>query len=217
VAPSSLTIVVPFRGELATTMAFLDSLGAHEPLVLVDDHTPDASVASALRALGHPVIRPPVRPYFNGALRYAIENCATPYLGVLNNDLILPAGFVESALAAFDGWDILVPNTHPEPGFTGVDHLCRQEGWCMLMRAAAVRRLPPVPRTLRIWYGDTWIFHHAWEAGLRVGKIGSLTIRHELSHTIRAQAAEIKPVVDEDIRAAQPYRLRATREYPREP
>lgn len=209
---SPLSIVVPFRGELDTTLTFLDSLGPHDPLTLIDDHTPDPTDGATLRALGYDVLRPVIRPYFNGALRWAISSARTEFVGVLNNDLILPPGFVDSAVAAFDeGWDILVPSTHPETPAPGVQHLMRQEGWCMLFRTEAVQALPPVPEELRIWYGDTWIFHHAWKADLNVGKIRHLVVKHEVSHTIRARGRETIEILQADARAATPYRLQATR------
>jgi hypothetical protein len=211
---SPLSIVVPFRGELETTLAFLDSLGRHEPLTLVDDHTPEASVGAALRAMGHGVLRPRLRPYYNGALRWAIETAKTEFLGVLNNDLILPENFVGDVLEAFgQGWDMLVPSTAPEGDSNrpGVEPLDKQEGWCMLMRVSAVREIPPVPTELRLWYGDTWLFHHAWKAGLQVGKIRHVVVQHLRSHTMRARAAEVDEILQSDGRAATPYRLQAHR------
>src|SRR5262249_54657509 len=122
---SPLTIVVPTHGCIDVTLRFLDSYQAQtraSHLVFVDDHSPDDTVR-ILRARARTVIEPEQRLYFNGALRLAVASCRTPFLGVLNNDLILGRGFVEDVLDAFDrsGYDFLVPCTLGEDQATPAD------------------------------------------------------------------------------------------------
>jgi hypothetical protein len=62
----------------------------------------------------------------------------------------------------------------------------------MLMRTAAIRAIPPIPEELRLWYGDTWIFHHAWEAGLRLGWMSHVAVLHARSATIEATAVDAR-------------------------
>lgn len=213
-----LTIVVPIHGNLAATLRFLASFEAQtraSRLIFVDDRSPDDSV-EVLRRRGYEVVEPAERLYFNGILNHAIESCRTPYLGVLNNDLVLGARFVELTLQAFErsGSDFLVPYTFEDPGVDPAEleklrrfrivPLRRQQGWCMLFRADAVRALPRVPPDLRLWFGDSWLFHHAVEGGLKVGIMMHNPVIHERHATIKRDASFQKtgthPVIEEDKR-----------------
>ncbi len=213
-----LTIVVPIHGRIDISLRFLESHQAQtrpSHLIFVDDRSPDDSV-TVLRERGQIVIEPQRRLYFNGILNLAIASCRTPFLGVLNNDLILGRRFVEQSLESFErsGYDFLVPYTFEEPGAKPADlelvrpfrifRLRRQQGWCMLFRSASVQRLPPVPDDLRLWFGDSWIFHHAWEAGLKLGVMRHTTVIHQRHATIlsdpQVQATGAHPVIEEDKR-----------------
>jgi len=208
---SPLSIVVPIHGELEATQRFLSSFERQTqgcPLLFVDDRSPDGSV-EWLRAHGWSVEVPEERLWFNGILNRAIERCQTPLLGVLNNDLVLGMRFVEQTVEAFarTDYDLLVALTVPgddprqldEPRRFRIATLWRREGWCMLFRTASVGKLPPIPPDLRLWYGDTWLFHHAWEAGLKLGVMLHNRIFHERSRTIDAvQGKGTHPVIAAD-------------------
>lgn len=213
-----LTIVVPTHGRIDVTLRFLESYRAQtrpSKLIFVDDRSPDDTV-KVLRDLGQVVIEPERRLYFNGILNLATSSCTTPFLGLLNNDLILGTRFVEQSLAAFErsGYDFLVPYTFEEadadPAQLEVERpfrvlrLRRQQGWCMLFRTASVQRLPPVPDDLRLWFGDSWIFHHAWEGGQKVGVMMHTAVIHQRHATIQSDATFKKtgthPVIEEDKR-----------------
>lgn len=201
-----LSIVVPIHGEVEATRRFLVSFDRQTctcPLLFVDDCSPDDSVAQ-LTADGRRVYVPEERLWFNGILNWAIANCSTPFLGVLNNDLVLGKRFVELAVEAFahSDYDILVPLTVEGADQASLDRtrrfsiatLWRREGWCMLFRHASVSRLPPVPNDLRLYFGDTWLFHHAWQSGLKVGVMLHNRILHERSRTLTAvQGGPRKP------------------------
>lgn len=209
---------MPVHGRLDATLRFLDSFETQtrtSHLIFVDDRSPDDTVRS-LRELGHTVIEPERRLYFNGILNLAVASCRTPYLGVLNNDLVLGRQFVEKTLAAFDesGYDLLVPFTFEDPRTAPAEldrdrtfrirRLRRQQGWCMLFRMKSVKRLPPVPDELRLWYGDSWIFHHAWEDGQQVGIMMHNPVIHQRHVTIESDATFRRigahPVIEEDKR-----------------
>lgn len=208
-----LSFVVPIHGELEATRRFLTSFDRQTrscPLRFVDDRSPDDSVAW-LRSRGRSVEVPEERLWFNGILNRAIANCQTPLLGVLNNDLVLGRRFVDLVVEAFEqsDYDILVPLTVEGASQQELDRehrfriatLWRREGWCMLFRLASVRKLPPVPDDLRLYFGDTWLFHHAWEKGLKVGVMLHNRILHERSRTIAAVQDKTKkphPVIAED-------------------
>ncbi len=212
-ANPQLSVVVPIHGELEATQRFLVSFDRQTrscPLTFVDDRSPDDSVAW-LRADGRAVEEPSERQWFNGVVNCAVRTCSTPFLGVLNNDLVLGERFVEQTIAAFEGtdYDLLVPLTVAGEGQEALDRsrrfriatLWRREGWCMLFRHASVRALPPIPEDLRLWYGDTWLFHHAWQAGMKVGVMLHNRVLHERSRTIDAVQGKGKrthPVIAAD-------------------
>ena len=210
-ASSPLSLVVPIHGELAATQRFLESFERQTrpcPLLFVDDCSPDESV-EWLRSRGWAVEVPPERLWFNGIVNRALQVCRTPLLGILNNDLILGRHFTDLTIAAFERttYDVLVARTVEAEDPAGLDRggrfriapLWRREGWCMLFRVASIRRLPPIPDDLRLWYGDTWIFHHAWSSGMRVGIMLHNRIAHEGGRTIRAvQGQGTHPVIVSD-------------------
>jgi GT2 family glycosyltransferase len=222
---TALTIVVPIHGRIDVTLRFLESHRAQtrpSQLVFVDDRSPDESVR-VLRERGERVIEPERRLWFNGILNLAIASCRTPYLGLLNNDLILGTRFVERSLEAFErsGSDFLVPFTFEEQDALPaqlelerpfrIQRLRRQQGWCMLFRSASVRRLPPVPDELRLWFGDSWVFHHAWEDGQKLGLMRHVAVIHQRHTTIESDASVratgVHPVIEEDKRVfAERYR-----------
>lgn len=194
---TKLSVVVPIHGELDATRRFLESFLRQTQtcsLRFVDDRSPDDSVSS-LREAGWSVDTPAERLWFNGIVNQAVRDCRTPLLGVLNNDLILGKRFVELTIEAFErtDYDVLVPLT-VEGAQSHLDQtrrfrvatLWRREGWCMLFRAQALRELPPIPEDLKLWYGDTWLFHHAWAKGMKVGVMLHNRIVHERSRTIKA-------------------------------
>ena len=213
-----LTIVVPIHGRSDVTLRFLESHRRQtvpSRLVFVDDRSPDESV-KLLREQGQLVIEPPQRLWFNGILNLAIASCQTPFLGVLNNDLVLGTRFVEQSLATFErsGFDFLVPYTFEEEDADPaqlelarpyrIHRLRRQQGWCMLFRSAAVKSLPPVPDELRLWFGDSWVFHHAWERGQKLGLMRHVAVIHQRHTTIQSdanvRATGVHPVIEEDKR-----------------
>jgi len=213
----ALTIVVPVHGRIDATLRFLESWRPQtraSHLVFVDDCSPDETVR-VLREEGQVVVERG-RLYFNGILNLAVAECRTTYLGVLNNDLVLGRRFVEQVLDAFErsDSDFLVPCTLEEGLASPADlererrfrirRLRRQQGWCMLFRTASVRRLPPVPADLRLWYGDSWLFHHAWEAGQKLGILMHVPVIHQRHATIQSDATfrrtGVHPVLAEDER-----------------
>lgn len=201
-----LTIVVPIHGQLDVTKNFLESYKRQSvkcPLLFIDDASPDDSV-SWLSANGYSVIVPSERLWFNGMLNETIASVKTPYCGFLNNDLVLGVDFLRKTLEAFkkSGYDILVPYTveyfdsqkqlDKERSYK-IAKLYRQEGWCMLFRTKSVRKLPKIPaKNLRLWYGDTWVYHHAWTSGQKVGVMMHNHIAHVESATIKADPEEKK-------------------------
>ncbi len=208
---ASLSLVVPIHGELGATRRFLDSFIRQTkmcPLSFVDDRSPDDSV-QWLRARGWTVEVPAERLWFNGIVNRAVETCDTPLLGLVNNDVVLGKWFVEYTVNSFENtdYDILVPLTLPRGNAVLLDKqkrfrigtLWRQQGWCMLFRTDSLRRLPPIPDDLRLWYGDSWIFHHAWAAGMKTGVMLHNRILHERGRTIRAAQKEgVHPVIRAD-------------------
>lgn len=185
-----LTVVVPIHGQREMTQQFLmtwERQSRYCPLVFVDDCSPDDSV-QWLRAAGYPVLVPEQRLWFNGIVNLALCQCRTPLVGILNNDLLLGRRFVELTVEAFErsGFDFLVPRTLETTCQDVLDRVPRykvvrvneHEGWCMLLRTAAARALPPIPDDLRLLAGDTWLFHHAWQQHLKVGIMPHNRIHH---------------------------------------
>ncbi|MCU0612972.1 MAG: glycosyltransferase [Candidatus Eisenbacteria bacterium] len=216
VEASDLWLVVPVHGHLDVTRRFLDSFDRQTvrcPLMLVDDASPDNSV-DWLRSNGWEVHVPCRRLWYNGVVNWAVSTAAVPYFGILNNDLVLGRHFVAETIRAFErsSYDVLVPRAVNDSDQDALDRarnpvirsLWRQQGWCMLFRLEAVRRLPPIPSNdLRLWYGDTWLFHHAWSCGLRVGIMRHVWVFHERSVTVGDEASPAREVIEQDQEAVR--------------
>jgi len=206
---------VPVHGQVDTTKKFLASFARQTvkcQLTFVDDRSPDNTV-QWLKENGWQVEVPKRRLWYNGILNMAIQSATTELIGILNNDLILGKHFIEATIQSFEqtDYDILVPFTLPTPDHSQLDRqldlkvvpLYRREGWCILGRSTSLKKLPPIPSDdLRLWYGDTWLFHHAWRAGMKIGLMLHNRIYHEVSKTIQATQKEknINPVIMTDMK-----------------
>ena len=208
-----LTVVVPIHGQIDTTIQFLEAYERQtvKPhLLFVDDRSPDDSVM-ILRNSGYDVYVPDERLWFNGALQKSIDECRTPLLGFLNNDIVFGKDFFEKVISTFDvsGYDFLVPQTVDVKEYDyferdrpfKVSDLIIREGWCMFMRVEPMRKLPPIPDVFKLNYGDDWITYHAWTANLKVGKMEHIFIHHETSRTISAYPSNSNPQIARELEA----------------
>lgn len=78
----------------------------------------------------------------------------------------------------------------------------------MIPRVASFGSLPPIPGDLRLWYGDTWLFHHGWASGLKVGKMRHVFVFHERSATVGGNLSPVRHVTEadqEEVRLGYPW------------
>lgn len=211
----ALALVIPIHGNLPVTQRFLASFQRQSVrcgLTFVDDASPDGS-AAWLREQGWDVQVPARRLWYNGIVNWAIASCEAPYLGILNNDLVLGRDFVAQTISSLDetSFDLVVPKTLANLDQEALDcprrrrivSLWRQQGWCMILRVASFRRLPTIPEDLRLWYGDTWLFHHAWSNGLKVGMMRHVWVFHERGATVGGDLSPAREVIEQDQEAVR--------------
>lgn len=84
----------------------------------------------------------------------------------------------------------------------------------MMFKTDRVGDLPKIPEDVKLWYGDTWLFHYAWTLGLKVGKTEHIRVYHAESDTINSgpggqQHPQLRldmEVVQSKYRWIKPYR-----------
>lgn len=212
-------VVVPIHGARWITERFLEYWRwQHFPAQLEfhDDHSPDDSVPW-LREHGHLVRTYDERPYFNGILRTAIaEWDGREPLAILNNDIHFREGFVGkmSNTTARLGAAIVVPQTAGAEDRCRGDECIEQQGWAMWLGPRA-KEIPPIPEDLRLWYGDTWLFRHAWDLGLGARVATHVHIRHDVEGTTRYYGESTRAIIAEDnrvVREKYPHLLNGKRD-----
>jgi GT2 family glycosyltransferase len=210
-------LVVPLWNQWEFTRLFLESLEAAEPrgsyrLILVDNGSRDGTAKNleAFRArLGFSLIRNRTNlgcaPAWNQGVKAALKMGA-PWIGVLNNDLLLGPGALTRMLARAGarGWDLVSPATREgalnydfERYAEGYTRRCfkRDEagwfGWCFLVRAAAFKRLGLFDEGFRLGVGEDEDFARRMAAaGMKLGITGSAFVHHFGSPSLNALRRE---------------------------
>jgi GT2 family glycosyltransferase len=207
-------LVIPVWNQWPVTETFLASF-QQDPaadLIVVDNGSTDAtarSLAAWRRKLPLMVIKNRrnlgCAPAWNQGVRAALRRKA-PWIGVLNNDLVLPAGWLQPLLrrAVQRGWHLASPATREgrldydlasyarqfvmacggwdEPGFFG---------WCFLVRRGAFEKVGFFDESFKMGIGEDEDFVRRLEAsGLKAGISGCAFVHHFGSATLKALKAE---------------------------
>jgi GT2 family glycosyltransferase len=212
-----LALVVPLWNQWDYTRRFLESLEtAATPLsyslILVDNGSRDAT-AKGLRSfesrLNFSLIRNSKNlgcaPAWNQGVRAALKMGA-PWIGVLNNDLILSPGIFERMLSRAEAraWDLVSPATREgELNYnfeTYADAYTRRcfsndvegwFGWCFVVRASVFKTLGLFDEGFKLGIGEDEDFASRMRsAGMKLGVTGSAFLHHFGSKSLNALRTE---------------------------
>jgi GT2 family glycosyltransferase len=208
-----LALVVPLWNQWDCTKVFLESLESAAPrgsyeLILVDNGSTDAT-AAGLKAfrkrLDFRLIRNKrnlgCAPAWNQGVRLALKLKAA-WIGILNNDLVLPPGIFERCLNRAEalGWDMVCPATREgQVDYALEDYAAsytrrgfgRNErgwvGWCFFVRAGVFRSLGLFDEGFAMGGCEDDDFARRMQAaGMSLGITGSAFVHHFGSRTLNA-------------------------------
>lgn len=130
----------------------------------------------------------------NASWNLGFSLVTSPYISVLNNDLILNKYFFEMIFDSFQSDDkigILVPNTIDSKKLKItkenpiINDLAKREGWAYTIRRSCLYQLVPIPKEFRTFFGDDYLFQGCLKRGYRVCKIMNNPIYHYGSVTVK--------------------------------
>ena len=192
--------------------------------VMVIDNTEDQEFTSKMGILAEPKVFPKLRKIngfkhgflVNDAWNYGIDHCQcplAPYYCLLNDDIIIKSETIAdfrrimdihadislltittlNNVALTDYIDAYFPK---EGKLTDIIPNGRQ-GWLMVGRK---HQYVPIPDTLKLFYGDDWIYMNARERG-RATMLTYPYVSHFQSSSVNSNIGKLKPIIDSDEKA----------------
>ncbi|MEI6206733.1 MAG: glycosyltransferase family 2 protein [Desulfuromonadales bacterium] len=199
VQPDRISIVIPLYNQLAYTRICLESLRATVPaetgIILIDNASSDGTSGYLSTLAGVSVISNQENLGFAGACNQGIRAATGEWIVVMNNDVILSAGWLAGLLEATGRWelDMVSPairegennydienHAHELTGrMRGVIRRGKANGICFMAHRRVFDTIGLFDENFRIGqYEDKDLFLRAVLAGFRLGTVGSAFLHH---------------------------------------
>jgi hypothetical protein len=170
--------------------------------ILAIDNAADGDVKQVIREFGSrvKVISNPTNGFCNGGwnqiLEYGLEH-EYDIIGLGSSDVILHRGWYESLVArstaATD--EVWIPRIGTPT--SGVEVAQNIAGFFTFLPLAAARLVCPIPRTVRHWFGDLYMFQTLRAAGWKTVVLNSISADHSWS-AVTARTPEAYAVIAQD-------------------
>lgn len=199
-----ITVVVPVHNQIKITDDFFTTISENtvlpEKIILIDNGSVDnySELVSKFKNLNIDYIRKEINEGVNAAWNYGIALAKTPYISILNNDLLLNKYFFQMIIQSMlsdKKIGIIVPTTilkHKEYRHKTIDespilgNLTKREGWAFTIRKDITDNIKPIPSKLKIYYGDDYLFYYTKALNYKIMKITNNFIFHYKNKTINA-------------------------------
>lgn len=199
VLPSTVSIVIPLYNQLAYTRICLESTRKTIPvgveIILIDNASSDGTAEYLATVAGIVRITNRQNLGFAGACNQGIRAASGEWIVIMNNDVVLSAGWLEGLLGAARRWglDMVSPAIREGECNYNIEeyarHLtCRMEGvirWgmvngiCFMANNRVFDTIGVFDENFRIGqYEDKDLFLRATRAGLKLGTVGSAFLHH---------------------------------------
>ncbi len=174
--------------------------------VLVIDNAADADVKAKL--LGYNTIVNAVNGFCNGAwnqiMEYALQRDYDA-VGLGSSDAMLHHGWYEAITRRLEryGKEVILPSIGEpvvNPDFTLAEHPTGGvAGYFSFLPREAVEIVYPIPRNLKHWYGDQYMFEKLRTLGWKIAVLSEVRAYHQQS-AITARTPEAYEAINEDIK-----------------
>lgn len=143
-------------------------------IIIIDNSRKDDNLRISDTGLRMQIHRPSSPLGVNPSWNYGIQRlCDTvDLISVLNDDLLLETKFFEKLIrltSIHTEASVLCPETVARPGElqhvvpvekSACIRMYKREGWAWSAPSEVLRKVPPIPSDLQIWFGDDWLWLH---------------------------------------------------------
>jgi GT2 family glycosyltransferase len=197
--PFTVSIVIPLYNQLAYTRMCLESIHTTVPeaveIILIDNASSDGTAEYLATLGGVSVIGNAENLGFAGACNQGIRAATGEWIVVMNNDVLLSAGWLEGLWAAARRWDLDMVSPAIREGernydidsyarqltsrMNGVIRRGRVSGICFMTHNKVFDAIGVFDENFRIGqYEDKDLFLRAVMAGFKLGTVGSAFLHH---------------------------------------
>jgi GT2 family glycosyltransferase len=194
-----ISIVIPLYNQLAYTKICLESLlptiSAETEIIMVDNASSDGTAEYLTLLDGISVICNKENLGFAGACNQGIKAASGEWVVVMNNDVILSAGWLDGMLAAAKRWDLQMVSPAIREGENNYDieqysheltgrmssvvRRGQANGICFMTQRTVFETIGFFDENFRIGqYEDKDLFLRARLAGFKLGTVGGSFIHH---------------------------------------
>jgi len=138
----------------------------------------------------------------NSAWNDGIKLCKTPYLSILNDDILLNKYFFQKVTETMSDpkVGIVVPltvkNKKAIKKSTDVPivlkKIGKREGWAFTIRKSVADQFDPIPEKLKTYCGDDYLFHNVRQLGYKIVKMTNNYIFHYGGTTVEQVWPDLK-------------------------
>ena len=197
--PPLVEIVIPVFNQLECTQLCLESLRRHTGLragtVVIDNGSTDGTAEYLSTRTDITVISNARNCGCAAAWNQGVRACRADWVVVLNNDVVLTAGWLEGLLTAAktEAWDIVTPAIREGLLNYDLESYAREfvesaagamrpdvaDGVCFMVRRRVFERIGLFDENFRVGvFEDTDFFERARQAGFKLGTTGRSFIHH---------------------------------------
>lgn len=197
-----ITVVVPVYNNIKITDDFFMTISENtvlpEQIILFDNGSEDKyyKLVKKYNNLNINHIRKETNEGVNAAWNYGISIAKTPYISILNNDLLLNKYFFQMviiSMASDSSIGIVVPLTTKNKDYIKrtrdevprLEPLVKREGWAFTIRKEITDKIDPIPLDLKIYYGDDYLFYHSNALNYKPMKMMNNFVFHYGQKTIK--------------------------------
>lgn len=211
-----ITLVVPVHNQLEVTDQFLNYVSYNivipEKIILIDDNSTEdmKSLIEKYNKLPIQYIRHNKNEGVNYSWNEGLRLSKTPYISIFNNDIIINKYFFKKIIETFklnNKFGIVcgqtlrrsknIKLTDDSPPTTQM--MTRREGWAFTIKKEMSDLIPDIPKELKIYCGDDYLFFYCYLLGYVPIKIlnnylfhyGSLTISSIRPRGLRIQEKKL--------------------------
>lgn len=197
-----ITVVVPVYNHINITDDFFRTITKNtvlpEQIILIDNASADnyLELVDKYKTLNINYIKNEKNEGVNSAWNYGISLAKTPYISILNNDLLLSKYFfkmISEAMTSDSKLGIVVPTTIKNKEYVNKTpneppkllNLVKREGWAFTIRKEITSNINPIPEDLKIYFGDDYLFNFTKKLNYKIMKITNNFIFHYREKTIK--------------------------------
>jgi len=195
-----ITIVVPVFNNIKMTDEFFSTVSENTVLptevILINNGSTDKyhTLVKKYNQLNINHKKKETNEGVNSAWNDGIRLCKTPYLSILNDDIILNKYFFQKIIETMKDpkVGIVIPLTVKRKKIIEnsldvpivLKEVRKREGWAFTIRKSVADQFDPIPEDLKTYCGDDYLFHKVRGLGYKIVKMSNNFIYHYGNSTI---------------------------------